>query len=133
MENGGLAGLDQRGVEVLERLDREEDLAANLDQLGHRVVVARRQPVRDALDRADVGRDVLADPAVAAGGAADQAAALVGQVDRDAVDLELAQELEGRRVRPADVARDPGVPGREVFGGERVVEAHHPLAVLDRR
>ena len=36
-----LARLDERGVEVGERLDREEDLAAHLDEVGHRVLLGR--------------------------------------------------------------------------------------------
>ena len=94
-----LAGLGPRGVELLERLGREEHLAAHLDVGRHRVLLGAGQPVRDDLDRADVGGDVLADPAVAAGDAAGQHAVLVRQRDRQAVDLELAQEL-GLRRRP---------------------------------
>ena len=46
LANGGLAGLEQRVVEPLEGLDREEHLAAHLDQLGHRELVGAGQPVR---------------------------------------------------------------------------------------
>ena len=61
--------------------------------------------------------------------AADQPAVLVEQVDGQPVDLELAQV--GRD--GAGVALDPLRPGRDLVGGERVVEAEHPLEVVDRR
>ena len=123
----GLARLGHRDVEPLERLDRQEHLAAHLDQRGDREVVARGQPVRDRVDGLDVGRDVLAGPAVAPGQGTDQATVLVEQVDRQAVHLELAQQ---GRVRDA-VAREPGVPGGELVVGEGVVEALHPAEVVD--
>jgi hypothetical protein len=47
-------------VEPLERLGRQEHLAAHLDQRRHRELVGAGQPVRDRGDRLDVGRDVLA-------------------------------------------------------------------------
>ena len=82
-----LAGVPQLLVEPVEVLEAQEDLAAHL-QPGGRIVAA--QPVRHGADRADVGGDVLADVAVAAGGPADELAVLVGDRDRDAVDLRLA-------------------------------------------
>ena len=66
--------------------------------------------------------------AVAAGQRPDQPALLVEQVDREAVDLELAQQVG----RLDAVAGQPGVPGLELLVGERVVEALHPLQVVDR-
>lgn len=60
---GLLAGFDEAGVELLELLHREEDLAADLHQGGEVVAV---QPLGDVRDGADVGGDVLADAAVAA-------------------------------------------------------------------
>jgi hypothetical protein len=67
-------------------------------------------------------------PAVAPGGGADQPAALVDQVDGQAVDLQFAQVV---RLRGA-VALGAGGPGRQLVGGEGVVEALHPLRVGDR-
>ncbi len=92
-------------------------------------MVGPGQPVRDALDRADVVGDVLTGAAVAAGGRPHQPAALVEQVDRQAVDLELAQVVE---VGTAGVAGDPERPRRQLVGAEDVVEAEHALEVLDR-
>ena len=62
-------------VEPLERLDREEHLAAHLDQRRHRELVGAGQPVGDRGDGADVGGDVLAGAAVAAGEGPGQPAA----------------------------------------------------------
>ena len=87
------------------------------------------EPVRDRVDRLDVGRDVLAGAAVAAGQRADQSAVLVEQVDGQAVDLELAEVC---RVVDA-VAGQPRGPALELVVGEGVVEALHPLEVVDRR
>ena len=58
----------------------------------------------DGRDEAGVVGDVLADPAVAAGGQAPQPPALVDDVDREAVDLQLAQQRAAAtrgRARPA--------------------------------
>src|SRR3989442_637126 len=95
---GLLAGRAQPLVELLELLAGEVDLAADLHQLGDLVA---RQPVGDVGDRPHVGRDVLAGAAVTAGGGAGEPALLVREVDREAVDLQLAQEV----VRRAGVVR----------------------------
>ena len=56
---------------------------------------------RDGADRGHVGRDVLADPAVAARRRLHVAAALVADAHRDAVDLQLAHEAaRSRRAAP---------------------------------
>ena len=94
---------------------------------GHRELVGAGQPVGDGGDGADVGGDVLAGAAVAAGQRPGQPAALVEQVDREAVDLELAQQ---RGVVDA-VAAEPGVPRLQLVVGEGVVEALHALQVVD--
>ena len=52
------------------------------------------QRVRDGFDRAQVGGDVLAFRAVAAGRTFDETAVLVGQADRQAVDLGFRDEGE---------------------------------------
>ena len=96
---------------------------------GHRELLRRLQPVRDRVDGLDVGGDVLAGDPVAAGQRADQPAVLVEQVDRQPVDLELAQQ---RGVLDA-VPGQPGVPGLQLLVAERVVEALHPLQVVDAR
>jgi hypothetical protein len=85
------------------------------------------EPGRDGGDRPDVRRDVLAGPPVAPGRRLDQCAVPVDQVDRQPVDLQLAQ------VRPgAAEPGDPVRPAAEVLVGEHVVQAEQPLQVLDR-
>ena len=118
---GGLARLLQRLVQPLERRLGQEHLTAHLEQLGH---VVPGQAVRDRLDRLHVQRDVLAGPPVTPGGGAGEAAALVDEVDREPVDLQLAQVGPG----PAEL-RGPVRPGRELLGGEDVVQAEQSLQV----
>ena len=56
-------------------------------------------------------------------------ALLVDDRDGDAVDLELAQVARAGGA----LALDAGRPGRQLVAGEGVVQALHPLQVLDRR
>jgi hypothetical protein len=83
--------------------------------------------VRHRVDGLDVRRDVLAGAAVAPGQRPDQSTLLVEQIDGQPVDLELAQQ--GRRLHT--VAAEPGVPRRQLVVREGVVEALHPLQVVD--
>src|SRR5450756_1268072 len=92
-------------------------------------MIGAGEHVRDALDGAHVERDVLTGSAVAAGCATRQTTVLVEQGDREAVDLELAQVVHRGR---AELAPHPRGPGRDVVGGEGVVQAEHPLDVVDR-
>jgi hypothetical protein len=119
-----LALLDQGGVEIGEGLGREVDLAAHLQQIGGRPSPVSRSGISRMVRT--LGGDVLTGVPVATGGAADQAALLVGQVDRQAVDLELAEELH----RPARVPhRTLGPPGQLILV-EDIVEREHALGVL---
>ena len=97
---GRFLGFGAALVERFEGGDRQVDLAADFDQL-RRVL----DPQRHRADRAQVLGHVLADPAVAAGRAADQHAVLVGEGDRQAVDLRLGRvaELRGGDVEPLQV------------------------------
>jgi hypothetical protein len=81
-------------VEPLERIAPDIDLAAHLE---HRRVDPL-QPQRDLVDRAQVVRDVLAGLSVTARGPQPQHAALVAQVDRQAVELQLGRVLHRRVV-----------------------------------
>ena len=94
---------------------------------------ARRSGI--ARDRPEVGRDVLAGRAVAAGGALHEAAALEAEGDGQAVDLELRDVAQvGGRFRgrgQAEPAPDPGVEGAQLVVAERVREAEHRPAVAD--
>ena len=112
-------------VERLEVGDVEEHLAAHLDESRD---APRRRALRDARDLPHVLGDVLAHPAVAAGRGAREPTALVPQRQREAVDLQLAQVVHA----PARVALDLRRPGEELLVAEDVVEAQHPLGVLDR-
>ena len=60
--------------------------------VGH---VVAREPLRDLLDRLDVGGDVLAFRAVAARRRLDEPAVLVAQRNRQPVDLRLGRECDG--------------------------------------
>jgi hypothetical protein len=91
-------------------------------------VVGALEAVRDALDRLDVVGDVLAGAPVAAGQGADQPAVLVQQVHREPVDLQLAEVVVAVGVR---VPRHPGGPGGQLLRAEAVVQAQHPLEVVD--
>ena len=125
-----LARLDQRGVERLEVRQPEVDLAAHLDQLRHRELGGAGEPVGHLLQGAHVERDVLAGAPVAAGERPGEHAVLVEQVDRQPVDLELAEVVHLPRRRP------PGPPARPTRAasslGERVVQAEHALEVVVR-
>ena len=118
-----LPGGGALGVEVPELLDGDVDLAADLQDLRHRVVIRCGELVRDVGDGAGVGGDVLPHPAVAAGRRADEAAVFVDQVDGQAVDLQLGQ-VGARRG-----ARQPVAQFRFV---EDVVQAVQALQVLHR-
>ena len=95
------------GVEPLERLAGEVDLAPDLHQRGVALALQRQREVGDG---PEVGGHVLADGAVAAGGAGHEPAPRVGQVDGGAVDLDLGGVPAVPRV-----GVEPGVavlPGR---------------------
>ena len=125
-----LAGLGQRLVEPLERLDRA-GTPRHAPRPG-RAPGTRSVPVSRCgidVDRLDVGRDVLAGAAVPAGQGPHQPPVLVEQVDGQPVDLELAQQR--RALDP--VAGQARVPALELVVGEGVVEALHALRGGRRR
>ncbi len=119
-----VASGDQRGVEFGEGRRREEDLAADLQQLGH---APTAQPARHRREGPDVRGDVLSRPPVAAGGRARQVAVLVDQVDRETIDLQLAQP--GVHL---GLPGDAGGPRLELHLREDVVQREQPLQVLHR-
>ena len=89
-------------VDPLEAGVGHVDLAAHLHAPGPALALERE---RDVGDRAEVGGDVLADDAVAAGGADGESAVLVGEAHGRAVDLDLGGVAGG-----ADLGDDAGVP-----------------------
>ena len=130
---GGVAGVGEErfaalgalGVHALEAALRHVDLAANLEG-GGRVA---REHEGDGADGAEVGRDVLAATAVAAGGALHETSAFVGEGDGEAIDLRLRREGEVVATGPLGGA---AVPVGEVLVGGGVGEAEEGRAVLDR-
>ena len=133
---GGVAGIGEgrlagRGAALVQRFevgDRQVDLAADFDQLR-----CSLNPQRDRADRAQVLGDVLAAAAIAAGGAADQHPVLVGERDRQAVDLRLGRvaELRGADVESLQVVAKPRLPGAQLLLVSGVGEREHRLGVLD--
>ncbi len=107
-----------RGIEGLEILQPEVDLAAHLEQIRDRVLRRRGQLTGDVLDGACVERDVLTGASVAAGRAAHQPSLLVNQVQRDTVDLHLAQIVQ---IRPG-FGLDPARPGTQFIEIEDIVQ-----------
>src|SRR5205809_802416 len=81
-------------AEPLEVLARHVDFAAHFEN--YRGLVCA-QPARNRANRIDVVRDVLADFAVAARRCDCKAPRFVAQADRESVELELRDVLEGRR------------------------------------
>jgi hypothetical protein len=114
-----------RGLLFVQRLEvgvREVDLAAHLDTLGHALAA---QPVRDLADRHDVGRDVLALLPVAARGGQREPPRLVGERDRQPVDLGLGHRLDlGIRPKPQEPAHAGDEVG-DLLLGEGVAKRQH--------
>ena len=113
-------------VQLLEGREGEEHLAADLQR---RRDALAPEADREVLDGADVRGDVLPGGAVAAGGAAHEATLLVEERDREAVELGLADVVDGAGDEPGD----PLTPREELLAGERVVEREHRLEVGDLR
>ena len=88
-----------------------------------------RESCRNARDLERIDGDVLAHPAVAAGGGRHENAVLVAEIDGQAVDLQLQQ--------PTDVSsrgsRCLRAPVSQLVRAEDVVEAEHALGVFDGR
>src|SRR5215210_201920 len=125
---GGLTLLRPLLVDAGEAGDREVDLTTNLDQLG-RIL----DPQWDRLDRLQVLRDVLADAAVASRRAAREDTVLVGERDREPVDLRLRDvaDLAPGDVEALELALHALRPGAELVLVPRVGEREHRLVVGD--
>ena len=127
---GGIAriGEDLLARRLLPLVELEEiglghvDLAAHLADFRH---VAAFELLRHVLQRADIGGDVLAFAAVAAGGGGDEFAVLVAQRHRQAVDLRLGAEGDLLVVAELEEAADAGDEIDDVLLGEGVVEREH--------
>ena len=131
---GGVARVGEGGfplfllppVEPLEVFERHVHLAPRFDHPWR--VVAK--PLRDGANGAEVGRYVLADGAVAARRAADEASALVPKRDGEAVDLPLGDVA--RRLVLAEQPPHAGVPLPQILHLAGVREGEHRDGVPDR-
>ena len=119
LANGGLPSSTRLALSASKSASRKNTSPRTSSTVGTGYSSLAGEPLRDVVDGAGVERDVLAGAPVAAGGRADQPAVAVDQSQRDAVDLQLAQEVH---VRP-DLGAQPGGPGRELVGVEHVVQA----------
>ena len=124
----GVAGRLLALVQRQEGLLGHVDLAAHLAHVRH---VAALQLVRHVLQGADIGGDVLALGAVAAGRGGDEFAALVAQRHRQPVDLRLGGKIDPLVVAELEEAADAADEFEHVFFGERVVERQHRHRVAD--
>ena len=124
-----LAGGSTFAVELREAGAGHDHLAAHLEHSGDVRLAKRVEPERYGADGAQVGRDIVAGNAIAAGGAAGEQAVLKPQADRNAVGLRLDDPLER-------------LAGQELLNADNelahlrlrvgVVEAHHRHRVPDR-
>ena len=87
--------------------------------------------LRHVFQRADIGGDVLALGAVAAGGGGDEFAVLVAQRHGEPVDLRLGAEGDFLVVAQFEEAADAGDEIDDVLLRERVVERQHRQRVAD--
>ena len=122
------AGLGLLGVELLEIVVAQIDLAAHLDQLRDTFA---GESAGDIAHRHDVGRHVLALGAVAPRRRLHQARVLVGEGDREPIDLRLGRQLDGSIGAEAQEATDAGDEIDHVLLAEGVAERKHRHAVAD--
>src|SRR5438067_2490089 len=126
-----LARLGLAAVHLLESGARHEDLATHLEHFGR----FSFQLERDAVDRAYVGGDILADFAIAAGRGPRESAVLVAQADREAVELELGGIFDGWLVGPElELAADARIElgGAGVLGVRLGADGEHGDVVAHR-
>ncbi len=117
-------------VQLLERGDREVDLAPDLE--GRRDLARREgELLRDGGNGAHVGRHILTDASVTTGRTSQQAATLVGERDRQAVDLRFTDER--RSILGSQQLLQAGAPSEDLLECGDLVEAHHGRVVRDGR
>ena len=124
-----VARVRKRGVARLLScaVERKEIAAAHVGLPPH-LEDARRgavQPVGYVVHGPQVAGDVLAHRAVPPRRAEDEAAVLVPERDRQAVDLGLGHNVDGRVLVEAEKAPDAGVELRHVLAVEHVAERQH--------
>ena len=109
-------------IDLLEILGAHIYLATDLDKLRDRVFSSSRKLVRNILDYACIGSDILAHRAVATSRSGGQAPITINQVDRQAIDLELGE---------VGLGRGSIQPFLHLASAKNIVQAHHALKVLD--
>ena len=115
----------RRGLALVKR---EEVRLGHVDFAAHFATPARPCPcrsLRDLLERADVGGDILAFRAVAARRGRDQLAVLVAQRHRQAVDLGLGGKRHHLVLLQVEEAADAGDEVLHLRGVERVLQRQH--------
>ena len=128
LTNARETGLQALLVEARERGERQVDLAAHLH---HRRRVVDEQPQRHGADGPQVGGDVLAHLAVAAGGADAEHAVAIREGDGEPVDLGLDDVAQLRVAEPPRLEQPPValVPGQQLLLVARVGQREHRLEV----
>lgn len=121
--------LHQGGIECCEVLEAEEHLATHLEQARNRVLVRGGKALRDVVDRQSVERDQLARTTVTAGCGTNEFAVLVDEIEGDTIDFHFTEIVQ---FRPGFLLY-LGDPCSELRLVEDVVEAEHPLEVVDGR
>ncbi len=87
-----------------------------------------RECSRNRGDKGDVLGDVFADHTVSTGGCGHQLTVDVPKVDGESIDFQFAEVVD----TSTGIAFDLNGPGEEFVDGKNVVEAEHPLGMLDR-
>jgi hypothetical protein len=129
IDKGLVAPLALGVVESVEVATEHQHLAAHLEATRHGAL----EPQRDRADGAQVGRDVLADRAVAARGALDEAAVLVAQADREAVELQLGAVAQRGEIEAGIVGglAHTAVEGAHLLVLEGIEQREHRQRVPD--
>ena len=109
-------------IDLLEILGSHIYLATDLDKLRDRVFSSSRQPMRNILDYAGIGSDLLAHRAVATSSSGGQAPIAINQVDRQAINLQLGE---------IGLSRCSIQPILHLASAKNIVQAHHALKVLN--
>ena len=109
-------------IDLLEVLGAHVYLATDLDKLRNWVLISTRQLVRNILDYACIGSDLLAHRAVATSSSGSQAPIAINQVDRQTIDLQLGE---------IGLSRGSIQPILHLASTKDIVQAHHALKVLN--
>src|SRR3990172_3911756 len=128
IRKGGFAGVFERSVQLLKRLARDVDLAADLQEAG--VGQEPSHAERDRLDGSKVLGDICSPAAIAAGGSPHELPVLIEERHAEAIDLRLCHVVERRAGKRA---RETSFKLEEVLLARGVVEREHGRFVLDRR